>query len=117
VINLLQRFGRGALIGSAVMLALSVIPSACKKQTAENVAPATALAGDEAPLDPKVAADLEDINKLVRAYVQSTKVIPKTVDELVTRGFVRALPEPPPGKAFAIRLQPFGYRVVLVDNN
>jgi hypothetical protein len=117
VINLLQRFSRGAVLGAAAALALSVIPSGCKKHASENVAPPTPLPGDEAPLDPKVAADLEDINKLVRAYVQSTKVIPKTVDELVTRGFVRALPEPPPGKTFAIRLQPFGYRVVLVDNN
>jgi hypothetical protein len=127
VISLLQRFGRGTLISYTAILALSFFPSGCKKSpaatSATNATPAAteaepAAAASTAPGfdENQVKADLEDLNKLVRAYVQSTKTVPKNVQELVTSGFVRSLPSPPPGKAFAIRLHPFGYQVVLVDN-
>jgi hypothetical protein len=127
VVSLLQRFGRGIFIPYAAILVLSFFPLSCKRQSPE-ITPPTALQSDpkaaaapesqsaSAVYDGRVKADLADMNKLVRAYVQSTKTIPKDVQELVTSGFVRSLSAPPPGKTFAIRPHPFGYQVVLMDN-
>lgn len=59
------------------------------------------------------SADLTAINEIVRDYVKQRKVIPKTMDELVTSGYLPSLPAAPPGTKFVIQLQPMGYRVVL----
>jgi hypothetical protein len=120
VVTLLRFFGRGTLIGCAALLVLGSLLTGCKKKTPEITPAADAASATGNPTagydEARVKADLEDMNKLLRAYVQATKAIPKSVDELVSRGFVRALPSPPPGKAYAIQMQPFGYQVVLVDN-
>ncbi len=59
--------------------------------------------------------DLQGLNMVVREYVTATKKIPRSLDELVTSGFVPALPAPPQGQRFVILLHPLGYQVVLQD--
>lgn len=64
---------------------------------------------------PNTAGDLKALNNTLRDYVRLKKVIPKDLDELVTSGFVRSLPTPPPGKKFVIMRYPLGYQVILVN--
>ncbi len=66
-------------------------------------------------LPPGTVADLEALDKTLRDYVRAKKVVPKDLNELVTSGFVRSLPSPPPGKKFVITIHPLGYQVILVD--
>ena len=61
------------------------------------------------------AADLQGLNELLREYVRTTKKIPKELNELVSSGFVQALPEAPAGKVFSIVQHPLGYQVVLLN--
>ena len=80
--------------------------------------PATPALGSSAAgskAEANTAADLAALNTSLRDYVKLKKVIPKDVNELVTSGFVRSLPSPPPGQKFAIVLHPLGYQVILIN--
>ena len=61
------------------------------------------------------ATDLAALNTSLRQYVKLKKIIPKDLNELVASGFVRSLPNPPPGQKFAIVLHPLGYQVILIN--
>ena len=58
--------------------------------------------------------DLVALNQLLHQYVVQKKEVPKTMDELVARGFVSNLPAPPLGKKLGIVKDAFGYRVILL---
>ena len=61
------------------------------------------------------AADLTMLDKVLHDYVALKKIIPRDLNALVTDRFLSSLPKPPPGRRFAIQLNPLGYQVVLVD--
>ena len=61
------------------------------------------------------AADLAMLDKNLHDYVALKKIIPRDLNALVTDRFLSSLPKPPPGRRFAIQLNPLGYHVVLVD--
>jgi len=94
---------RGVLAGWICLALLG-----CGRRSEPGANPATA--APEAQ-----SAALVTMNELVRDYVTKTKVIPKSVDELVTSGYLPNLPAAPPGKKFVMQLQPMGYSVVLAD--
>jgi hypothetical protein len=68
-----------------------------------------------APEKASAEADLSGLNLLLRDYVHATRKVPKDLNELVSSGFVSAIPSPPPGKRFMILMHPLGYQVVLVN--
>lgn len=68
------------------------------------------------PDSQNAGANLSGLNMLLRDYVRATRKVPKDLNELVSSGFISALPSPPPGKRFAILMHPLGYQVVLIDN-
>ncbi len=47
-------------------------------------------------------AQLAELTQLVRRYAAEQRHAPKTLDELVTAGYLSQLPEAPAGKKFAI---------------
>ncbi len=61
--------------------------------------------------------DLVALNQLLHKYVLWEKQVPRDMNELVTSGFVSNLPSPPPGKKLRIVLNPFGYEVVVADQD
>jgi len=64
--------------------------------TPESGSPAAAT--DEAQL----TAALAELTQVVRRYAAEQRRAPKTLEELVTAGYLSQVPTPPPGKQFAI---------------
>jgi hypothetical protein len=57
-----------------------------------------AAATDEA----SIAAVLTELTQVVRRFGAEQRRVPKSLDELVVQGYLGQVPEPPPGKRFAI---------------
>lgn len=55
---------------------------------------------------------LDDMSVALQAWFTSRGSAPKDIQELVKSGFIKKLPAPPPGQAYAIDAQ--NLRVVLV---
>ncbi|MBI3877015.1 MAG: hypothetical protein HY300_13850 [Verrucomicrobia bacterium] len=60
-----------------------------------------------------VEKNLRDLTDALRAYFMTQGKAPTSMQDLVKAGLIRRLPEPPPGKRFAI--DPSKSSVVLVD--
>jgi len=63
-----------------------------------DAAPAT---GD-APAPEAEDPSLEALNKSLTAYIMGQLKEPTTLEELVKAGYIKRLPQPPPGKKFAL---------------
>jgi len=50
----------------------------------------------------QIAAALGELTQVVRRFGVEQRRVPKTLDELVTQGYLSRVPEPPAGKKFAI---------------
>lgn len=85
----------------ALALALAVLLSSCGKEAGTAAAPAA------------TTPELAELTKQLRRYSFEKRQLPKTVEELVSAGYIKAIPPAPGGKKYAID----GERavVVLVD--
>jgi hypothetical protein len=63
-------------------------------------------------LTPAESATLDSLTRVLRKYSFEQHRLPKSLDEVVTAGYVAALPTAPPGKKFVV--DPKTVRVVLV---
>jgi Fic family protein len=52
-----------------------------------------------------VAATIADLTQAVRKFAVEQRQTPKTLEELVTRGYLERIPAAPPGKRYAIDKQ------------
>lgn len=50
--------------------------------------------------DPSAAT--AELTQALRKYSMENRRVPKTVEELISAGYVKALPTPPPGKKFVV---------------
>jgi hypothetical protein len=109
-----KRIGTVFARNLAYFLLLSfIVWSGChKKESTANTA-SDSLA---ATVNTNGQIDLVALNELLHKYVSLKKQVPKDINELVTSGFTPNLPTPPPGKRLLIVKNPFGYQVVLADD-
>lgn len=71
--------------------------AACKRKPSEATSSPEAPA---APPNPEV--DLKALNDAMRAYVMGQLKDPATLDDLVKAGFIKRLPQAPPGKKYVL---------------
>lgn len=101
------------------MLASSILflLPGCGQKT-EAPGPATGAAAtpgattDVASSEADTEAVLRELTQAVRKYSIENKRLPNTFDEIVAAGYVKPVPQPPPGRKFEI--DPKTSRVVLV---
>ena len=67
-----------------------------------------------AALGADATALLAQLTQAVRKYGAEKQRVPASLNEVVSAGYVRAMPQPPPGKKFAIN--PKRMEVILVNN-
>jgi hypothetical protein len=118
VLGVATEIRHGVFFCCGLAILVLVLPGCGKKPPAQAQDPMMMLRSEPAAgskTEQKTAEDLAALNVSLREYVKSKKVIPKDVNDLVTSGFVRSLPTPPPGQRFAIVLHPLGYQVILVN--
>jgi hypothetical protein len=71
-------------------------------------------AADPAPQpETQLSVDLQALNFLVADFFSANMRAPKDVNELITGGYIKQLPAPPPGKKFAIDAK--NRRVIVVN--
>ena len=88
-------------------LALLLLASACAKpkEPPATTTPATSeTTSESAPVanDVQLNAALQELTQAVRRYGVEQRQAPKSLDELVAKGYLGAVPQAPPGKKFAI---------------
>ena len=76
----------------------TAVPTAKPSAAAPQVDPSAAAAAEEA----QIAAALNELTQAVRRYSVEQRRVPKTLDELVARGYLSRVPQAPGGKTFAI---------------
>lgn len=79
---------------------------ACNKPPPPPAPPAAVTADEK-------AMTIEEMTGAVQAWVTSRGEAPKNFQEMIKAGFIRKMPEPPPGKEFAIDAK--NLQVVLRD--
>ncbi|HEX5218430.1 MAG TPA: hypothetical protein VFZ59_02595 [Verrucomicrobiae bacterium] len=75
---------------SALLLAACVWFPACSKQ------------GDTAQANTSDSPELAELTKQVRRYSIEKRKLPQSVEDLVTAGYIQAVPPAPTGKKYAI---------------
>jgi hypothetical protein len=88
-------------VGLAFGIGCSKPPAAPRPNAAEGSgeAPADASGASE---QARLAAVLNELTQVVRRYSAEQRRAPKNVEELVTGGYLTAIPAAPAGKKFAI---------------
>lgn len=81
--------------------------AACKRKPSEATASPEAPA---APANPEV--DLKALNDAMRAYVMGQLKDPTTLDDLVKAGFMKRLPQAPPGKKYVLDVKKSAVQLV-----
>jgi hypothetical protein len=66
-----------------------------------------------APPGPDMSAALSQMSAVLRRYVFEHRRTPATFEEFASSGYIRQVPEPPPGKKFAVDAKQM--QIVLVD--
>jgi hypothetical protein len=88
----------------AIFLALGlvVLLAGCGRQsTARETSPAATNAAG-ASSEAQIKATLGELTQLVRRYAMEQRSTPQTMQELVDKGYIAAVPPAPAGKKFAI---------------
>ena len=87
----------------------SSAPSAAKPEGTDNTGESTVgetsadpTTSAEADAAARTAATLQELTQAVRKYSVEQRRTPKTLEELVTHGYLNQLPDPPAGRQFAI---------------
>ena len=78
-------------------------PDSSSGEPDSNSAASSGLAAESSADDEaEIAAALRELTQVVRKYSVEQRQAPKTLQELVDRGYLSHLPQPPAGKAFVI---------------
>jgi len=91
-----------------IVIGLVLLCVACSKSgnstapVSETPAPADTQSSSAPSNDAQVAALLGELTQTVRRYAAERRQAPKDLQELVTAGYLPALPQAPPGKRFAV---------------
>ncbi len=85
----------------------------CGKTSSKSAAASGATnAGSSAAVSAATLATvLEELTQALRKFGVEQRRVPASLNELVTAGYIQKVPQPPPGKAFAI--DPKNLRVVV----
>lgn len=89
------------LLGSCGKKSDSKSPEATLPAPETAVAPTTADVA-AAPAEADFTKTLDRLTQAVRRYAAETRSVPKSLNELVTAGYLPELPAAPPGKHFFI---------------
>ena len=99
------------MLAGVLMTAWLLALAACEKQTSSTpAAPTPSATADNGSLsEPTTAADqaqlaatLQELTQAARRYGVEQRRAPRSMEELVSKGYVTSIPQPPPGKKFAI---------------
>lgn len=87
-----------------VLLGLIALGSACNKPPSLDSAPA---ASEQAPAQAGPAAadmtaTLAELTQALRKYSVEQRKVPASLSEVAAAGYIQKMPQPPPGKTFAI---------------
>ncbi len=80
-----------------VMIWLLALMPACRKSNADAAAGMAAAPGAD-----RVATTLAELTQTVRKFAVEQRQAPKTLDELVAKGYLESIPAAPQGKKFSI---------------
>jgi len=92
----------------SLVLCLVLLCGACNKSANSTSTPEAPAPSADAPSSPgaatdaQVAATLNDLTQTVRRYAAEQRRTPKDLNELITAGYLSALPPAPEGKRFAL---------------
>jgi hypothetical protein len=92
----------GPLMGC--LLIVSTLQAGCGKSSA----PQASAPASEHPASPTAASDadmanvLAELSQAVRKYSVEKRQVPATLGEVAAAGYIQNVPQPPPGKSFAI---------------
>lgn len=88
---------------SLVLTACFAVCAGCGKSSsnASPPTPSAAVEGD-APSEEQAAETATQLTQLVRKYAAEQRQAPKTLDELVAKGYLERIPAAPKGQQYAI---------------
>jgi hypothetical protein len=87
--------------GLALACCLAAI-SGCGKSGSSTSPGTPSAAGTAAPTEEQVATTIAELTQSVRKFAADQRQAPKTLDELVAKGYLDRLPTAPKGKRYAV---------------
>jgi hypothetical protein len=96
--------------------AVSFLCVGCGKTSPSATAPAATNAGTSAVApgsEADLANTLAELTQALRKFSVEKRQVPASLNELVAAGYIKSLPQPPPGKAFAIDSNPKNLQVIV----
>ncbi len=87
---------------SLVLTACFAVCAGCRKSSSNASSPTPAAAEGDTPSVEQAAETAAQLTQLVRKYAAEQRQAPKTLDELVAKGYLERIPAAPKGQQYAI---------------